>query len=647
MATRNGYPHMVLDDYVHKVRQIHRERQARLSQIATPRQAEVYQQEVREAIRKAFSPRPTKTPLNAQVTGVLELAGHRIEKVTFESRPGCVVTANLYVPHHLAEPAPCVLGTCGHSEEGKACDLYQGFCQRLAHAGFVVLIYDPLNQGERDQYHALSDREAVRGCCSAHNMMGKQLELLGEFFGMWRAWDGIRALDYLLSRPEVDPTRVGLTGNSGGGTMTTWLWAIEERFTMAAPSCFLTTFLHNLENELPADAEQCPPGVLGGGVELADFVVAAAPKPVMLLGQHYDYFDRRGLHQAYQDVKRLYEALGAEDGCVELFIGPQGHGYSEHNQKAMVEFFCRHAGVPAVQVDGTELLEEERLYATAEGNVIAAGAAPVFQWIAERARELEAERGPLDAERLKTDLSRLLTLAGERPLAHYRIPRPIRTEEEVFARYAVETEGDIRAILWKRLAQPEFAYTLDVEPEIHLYLPHVSSEADLMTDSLALSLKASPPLYALDVRGLGESLPEEQRSGFFQPYGMDYMFHAYGLLLGQSYLGRRVYDVLCTMDLLAHEGAASIHLYGRGQGAVVAVLAALFHERVASVTLKNGPRSFIEWTQTPLVAWPAVSFVRGMLEVCDLPDCIRVLGDRVRVIEPWGPDMQPLPSIVP
>ena len=637
---------MVLDDQVAKVRQIHRERKARLNQMATRDQAVGYQERVQEAIHRAFSPRPPKTPLHPRVTGEVERPVYRIEKVTFESRPGCLVTANLYVPHGLQEPAPCVLGACGHSEPGKACDLYQGFCQRLAHAGFVVLIYDPLSQGERDQYYGLDEREALGWGTRAHNMMGKQLELIGEFFGMWRAWDGVRALDYLLSRPEVDPKRVGLTGNSGGGTMTTWLWAIEDRFTMAAPSCFVTTFLHNLENELPGDSEQCPPGVLRAGVEMADFLISAAPKPVLLLGQAYDYFDRRGLQDAYEDVKRFYGILGAPEENVSLFIGPQGHGYSVHNQGAMVEFFARHANVPPVQVSETETLDEETLFATLEGQVMAAGATPIYKLIASRAQELEAQRALLDAATLKAELGRLLALPAARPLAYYRNLRQVRKDDRVFARTALETEGGIRAILWKRLADPARPHSLDVESVVHLFLPHVSSETDLMEDSLATSFEASSPLYALDVRGLGESTPEESRPGFFQPYGMDYMFHAYGLMLEQSYLGRRVYDVLCAMDLLVHEGAESVQLYGRGQGALLALFAALFHERVASVTLKNGPRSFVEWTQTPLVTWPAANFLRGVLEICDLSGCLRVLCDRlgaerVHVIEPWGPDMKP------
>ena len=707
MMIRNGYPHMVLDAYVQQVRQIRAERAARLGQISTRAQAAAYQAEVREAIARAFAPRPPKTPLNARVTGVVERPAYRIEKLVFESRPGCLVTANMYIPRGRdnraptgdgrdnraptgdgrddraptgdgrddrapTKAAPCVLGTCGHSEEGKAAELYQGFCQRLAQAGFVVLIYDPFSQGERDEYYGLPERDTLGWGTRAHNMMGKQLELIGEFFGAWRAWDGIRALDYLLSRPEVDPTRVGLTGNSGGGTMTTWLWAIEDRFTMAAPGCFVTTFMRNLENELPADSEQCPPGVLGAGLEMADFYIASAPKPVILLGQAYDFFDRRGLQEAHGDLERFYALLGAPPENLGLRIGLQGHGYSDDNQRAMVEFFCRHAGMPLVQVDKTEPLDPRALFATPQGQSVAAGGRPIYTLIAERAIEMDAQRVRPDEATLKAGpsgralrrwLAELLALPAERPVPYYRVLRPVRVssaqggEPELLARYALETEGHVRAFLWKRCAsleggQPAHPFTLDVEEEVHLFLPHVASQVDLAEDPLAISLGASA--YALDVRGLGQSLPEEERAegpdrGFFQPYGMDYMFHAYGLMLGQSYLGRRVYDVLCAMDLLSDEGsrcaATAIHLYGRGQGALLALFAALYHERVARVTLKNGPTSMFEWTQTPRVAWPAANFVRGMLALCDLPDCVRVLrerlgGENVRIVEPWGPTME-------
>jgi dienelactone hydrolase len=636
----NGYQHMVLDYYVSKVRDIHHKRSERLRNIRTKRQALQYQEEVQKAINRAFSPRPRRTPLNPQIVDVIQKTDYRIEKLTFESRPGCLVTANLYVPHNIDNKAPGVIGTCGHSDEGKACNLYQEFSQRLAISGFVVLIYDPFNQGERDQYSRLSERDSVKGCCAAHNMMGKQLELLDQFFGMWRAWDGIRALDYLLTRPEVDPSHIGVTGNSGGGTMSSWLWGSEERFTMAAPGCFVTMFLNNLENELPQDNEQYPPGLIGSGFEMIDLMIARAPKPILLLGQKYDYFDRRGLKAGYEELKRFYKILGAPEENVKLFIGPQGHGYSVHNQEAMVDFFCHHTGQKVVKVSETDVLDQAEIYATPKGDVVSAGAIPIYEMIAEEADRLTEKRKPLDTETLKKQLSKLLNLSARREIPHYRILRPMRIKGDTIARYAVETEDNIRAIMKKCMKSPH-SYTLDVEESIHLYLPHVSSEDDIAEDSLAASIKESHPLYALDARGLGESMPEE-KGGFFQSYGMDYMMHGFGILLRESYLGRRVHDVLSAMDLLVNEGAREIHLYGRGQGSLLALFAGLLHDSVVSVTLKNYPKSYSAWCHTPLVDWPSANFLRGALKNFDLPDCMKVLGDKLNLMEPWGADMKPL-----
>ena len=278
-------------------------------------------------------------------------------------------------PRESTTRPPCVLGACGHSADGKAAPVYQAFCQRLALTGFVVLIYDPANQGERDQYALLTDRAATASCTSAHNMMGKQLELFGDSFGSWRVWDGIRALDYMLSRPEVDSSRVGLTGNSGGGTMTTWLWPLDDRLTMAAPSCFVTTFLHNLENELPADSEQYPVGALAAGLDMADFMIARAPEPALVLGQRYCFFDRRGHQEACDDLQRFYSLVGAPDGNLGCFRGDYPHGFFPDNQEAMVRFFARHAGLALRQPDLPPAEAEIALFATAPdlGNVVRDG----------------------------------------------------------------------------------------------------------------------------------------------------------------------------------------------------------------------------------------------------------------------------------
>jgi cephalosporin-C deacetylase-like acetyl esterase len=657
--TSHTQPLMVVDHYIEQLREVRRERKARLNAIRTPRQAMAYQERVREAIARAFSPRPPKTPLNARVTGANEIDVCRIENILFESRPGCYVTANLYIPHGASEKkrCPAVLADCGHSEIGKQADVYQAFPQRLAAAGFITLLIEPFNQGERDQYLHLpeSQRKGLSGhCCAAHNMMGKQLELTGEYFGMWRAWDGIRGLDYLLTRPEVDSRHVGVTGNSGGGTMTTWDWAIEPRLTMAAPSCFVTSFLSNLENELPADCEQYPPGVIGAGLEMADFMIARAPRPAILLGQVYDFFDRRGLREAHEEIKRFYRMLKAPARNHELFIGPVGHGYSPHNQDAMVKFFCRHAGLPLRRLAAEKIVDlKEKLVVTPKGNVVAAGSTPIFEQIATIARKQDAERrsaGMLSAPALAKSVRSLLkieafagTPAGARKAPHYRVLRPNSFANYRAARYAIETEGTIRAYIQKPM--PTGGLTLDVEEEVTLYLPHISSELELNDRKLAGGLIGTCALYALDVRGLGESLAGPQ-SGFFDAYGYDYMCHGHGLLFCKSYFGRRVFDVLRTIDLLASCGAKKIDVIGRGQGALLAAFAGVLAPQIVDrVTLRNAPQSFLEWATAPVVSWPAANFPRGVLKAFDIPDLIRVLGRRVRVIEPWDAKMQPVRSL--
>jgi len=641
---RNGYQHMVLDHMVQRVRRIQQERGERLRAVRTVRAARAYQADCLKAIGRAFSPRPRRCALKTTVTGVLQREGYRIEKTLYQSRPGFHVTSNVYVPESVSGPCPAVVGACGHSMDGKACDAYHTFCQKLVRQGFIVLIYEPCNQGERDQYALLDERSCVASCCPAHNMMGKQLELVGEYYGMWRAWDGIRAVDLLLSRPDVDPTRLGVTGNSGGGTMTEWLWACDDRFTMAAPSCFVTTFMCNLENELPADCEQYPPGVIGAGLEMADLMIARAPKPALLLGQTYDFFDRRGLHEAFGDLSRVYDVLGHSQN-IELFIGPNTHGYSVHNQDAMVRFFCKHAGLgePRPTTDPDTLTPDD-LQVTESGQVVKEGSTPIYELIDRRAVQLCEKRPALEGEALKRRLASLLGLPTRGAVPHYRVVRAVGIGGRTHARYAVETEGPIRAILKKRLVTAGYSHSLDVEPVVHLYLPHISSEEDLASDPFAVTVNPEGAMYAVDVRGLGESLPEAHGSaGFFQPYGMDYMMHGHGILLGESYLGRRVHDLLSVMDLLRANGAKRIHLYGRGQGALIALFGGILHDVVGNLTLSGAPLAYRDWTTAPLVTWPSANFPRGVLKWLDLPDCYRALSDRLVLLDPWDVDMTPLP----
>ncbi|HXK45106.1 MAG TPA: prolyl oligopeptidase family serine peptidase, partial [bacterium] len=570
----------------------------------------------------AFSPLPEKTPLNPRITGIEKRKKYRIEKIIFESRPECFVTANLYIPEHFSAPFPAVIGTCGHSATGKAEPRYQEFCQRLVQNGFLVFIYDPFNQGERDQYITLPKNSILRrSCCAAHNMMGKQLQLIGEFFGSWRLWDGIRALDYVLTRHETEKNFIGITGNSGGGTMTTWLWGNEPRFTAAAPSCFITPFRYNIENEMPQDIEQCPPGILGHNIDIADFFISRAPEPLILLGQKYDYFDIRGFKEICDQVKKIYKIFDAEDNF-SFFIGSNPHGYYPDAQKNMVSFFCKIAGKKDINSEPEINIEKsETLFATEKGNVVHAGSKPVYVIIGKKAEDIERTRPQLPEDKLKEKIRKLLKIPEIKETPHYRVLRPQVIKKSVIARYAVESEQEIWVILKKKADRPDFIYNLQIEDEINLCLPHISSE-----DEILKKRKFLPGMveYFVDVRGLGESMPEEKKN-FFRPYGYDFMMDMCYAMFGETYFGKRIFDVLSVIKLLEEKGCKTINLYGNHQGALIGLFVAFLSVPVKKVYLKNLPESFCSLCKKLSTELPSANFPKGIMKITDIPEILNYL----------------------
>lgn len=625
------HPRMVNDAHIAEVREILAERTRRLQAVRTRTDALAYQRQVRQTIRRAFGPLPVRTPLAARVTSSETLPHCRLEKVVFASRPGYLVSANCWLPL-TPGPHPAVLFDCGHNRGGKAAPKYQACCQRLAAAGFATLIIDPIDQGERLQF---GERGPV--LCDAHNNAGKKLELCGEFFGLWRAWDGMRGLDWLLARPDVDASRVGMTGNSGGGTMTTWMAALEPRLTMSAPGCFVTSLLHNLENELPADSEQYPPGILAAGLDHADFLIAAAPRPCLLLGQHLDFFDRRGLVQAQAELARVHRLLGGRPDACQLHIDGETHGLSPANQRAVTAFFARHAGLPRPRQLAEDAISDlgERTHA-AGGSVLAAGSRPIHALIADRAAALRTARRPVrGATAVAGVLRRVLHVPRTTGVPHHRCLPPQRN----LGRYAVDTDPGIRAFLFEHGIGRQ---SLEVTGQAALLLPHRAAVPELAEAWVAKQAGALP-LWGMDPRGLGESQPNAADDPrFWGVYAEDYMAHGHELMLGRSLLGRRVHDAGRVIDLLRSEGCRRLTLLGHGQGSLVAVIAGLLAGPVVQrVVLRGAPASWHDLACAPLGGWPAANHPFGILRQLDLPDLYRALGRRLQVVEWWGADMQP------
>jgi dienelactone hydrolase len=271
---------------------------------------EAYRERVRAHFLKAIGGLPQeKTPLHPRITGVLEQPGFRIEKLLFESVPDYFVSAACYVPDGLAEPAPAVLFFSGHAAEGKAHDAYQRVCRDLARNGFIVLAIDPIGQGERLQYWR-DGKPWLDTCTIEHTHAGLPFFLQGASIARHFAWDGIRAFDYLASRTDVDATRIGATGNSGGGTQTCYLMLCEPRLAAAAPCTFPTTLDALFKSGNVQDMEQIVPGCFVHGPDHDDFLTALAPRPVMAGAVAYDQFPIEGSYEAVNRARKVYELYG-------------------------------------------------------------------------------------------------------------------------------------------------------------------------------------------------------------------------------------------------------------------------------------------------------------------------------------------------
>ncbi len=631
----NRFPRMVQEHFVRKLRLHDEMHRARIFGLKNQPQAEAYVHEVREKISLSFGRWPTKTPLNPRVVRVIKRGGYRIENIIFESRPGFLVTANLYLPDKIEKPIPGVVGTCGHSTNGKAAEPYQAFAQGLARLGYGCLIYDPIGQGERLQYLHDDLKPKLRAGTREHINAGNQQLLIGEFFGSWRAWDGIRALDYLLTRPEIDPKHVGVTGNSGGGTMSNWLAGLDERWTMAAPSCFVTTFRRNLENELPADSEQCPPKVLALGLDHCDFLAAMAPKPVVILAKERDYFDARGAEDAFNRLKHLYSLYGKEEN-VRLFIGPSYHGFSQENREAMYQLFDQATGIKETRTEPEIRIEpDEELWCTPKGQVGGIGSRTIFSVTAGLSKRYAELRRSLRGQPLKNELQRLLNLPDAHGTPEYRILRPTggrKYPTKYHASYVLETEPTAQAIVTRLSMERWYSRPPQGGKKAVLYVSHRSADAEMRENEWVrdrIKVAGETPFFAMDARGIGDSMPNTcGRSSFDSPYGNDFFYASHALMLDQPYVGQRTHDVLRVIDWLASFGHTEIELIANEWGTIPATFAAVLSKSVTKVALNKPLASYSEIAESEMYDWPVAMFLPGALLTLDLPDCYAELRKR-------------------
>ena len=641
----NGYydvSNQLIDDLRRRAEtHFHRQEteKAKLTSIAA---FEEHRKRVRDHFMRAIGGLPEeRTPLNVQCTGTLDRGKFTIEKLIYESLPEFYVTAALYLPKGIITPQPAVVFVHGHSDLGKSYPVYQAVCIDLAANGFIVLAVDPPGQGERFQYfNPQKSERIIGGCTTEHTYAGLQFTLGGASIGRHFIWDVMRGVDYLETRPEVDPTRIGLTGNSGGGTQSCLLMMSEPRFAASVPCTFVMTLESYMKTGQAQDSEQIVPGCFVNGPDHDDYITAMAPKPVLVGAAAYDYFPVEGAIEAVDRAKKIYALYGAEDQ-VDIAIAPTRHEYSPSLREACVNWYKQHfrSEAPDFITDQPETLPDETLWATPNGQVLNLypNSRTVFDLNRERlevspvpqlAMKRDTDQGACDVNQMRLVVTEILGIPANRNQKIY--PRIIaenvvddyRTEEIFFF-----SEPNI-VVTGVFIHPPEGTA---IEQTDLILFENGTNDNPTKREWLQKRLAAGRQLFIFDPRGIGGVQTRAFNRGG-HPHGREFKLGSDAMMLGISTMGLRVFDVLRGYDYLrTRADVDQIGLYGIGKSAFYAYFAGALEDGFVSLEFEDLLYSYRNLTNTryynqeryslEVMAW-------GILRHFDLVDLVPCFGQR-------------------
>ncbi|RAP75974.1 alpha/beta hydrolase family protein [Paenibacillus montanisoli] len=597
-------------------------RKSALKQVNDKASAMAYRQQVRDAFRASVGPLPEEAGGSAFVTGTLDRGIYLIDKVCIETVAGLLATGSFYYPKQRSGPLPALLLFCGHANEGKAYGSYVSFCVEAVMNGFCVLTFDPIGQGERRVPQAGGSGDgAWMDPVAAHCFLDQKLSLLGEHLGAHMMRDNIAALSYLLSRPEVDATRIGVTGNSGGGTMSAYMGAYDDRIQAVAPCCYITELRSLLYRIMAQDAEQCLPGFMQRGLDHSDLVTAAAPKPYLIGAAMFDFFPIDGLRDAFIEAKKLYRLLEAEE-LLELYVSMKGHGFWHDMREQVLRFFCRTFQVayqPDKAIDYERLPTETELLCMGLGEASSEFAADgtMQQIIREHLQSLPSKLEPGEVrERLKEMLQ--LPLDSDLRLS------PLAVDEN--GGIAFESEEGMR------ISGSLHRFTTDRgTARICLAVGGMSEKG------LEQAREAGyDAVFTIHPRGSGPAAMEKECTfGMFEPENAS----GYNArMLGRSLQGMRVADALAAISGLKQLRGfekAEITLYGEEEHALTALYAAVLTGGIHRLRVAGLLESFRAFAEAKGHRYESGIIVPGLLCAFDIPDLVQVLQPGNVFVESW------------
>ncbi|MBK5291147.1 MAG: acetylxylan esterase [Acidobacteriia bacterium] len=602
-----------------------------LDRLTTPAAIAARQRWVRETFWKLVGGEPVRTPLHVKTVGSFRRDGYVVEKITYESQPEIVIPANLYIPAGTGR-FPGVLFQMGHSLNGKAAEAYQKCCQGLARLGYVVLAFDPMGQGERTYYPKPGGTlTRLSSADEEHTLPGRQMLLAGKTATLLQTWDAIRSLDVLAAHPSVDPARLASTGNSGGGTLTMMLAAVDGRLACAAVSCGNTENFACRDFIAPGSVDDAEQNFIGAGplgFDRWDTLYPMAPKPVAFLCSARDFFGTYSANylssgrEEFARLERIYATLGHTDR-LRWVESPLPHNLSEPMRIEIYQWFERWLKNSGRRIEKEPPVApemEEVLWCGKTGNVVRDFSSRTPRQTIPAPARAAADWAKLTGA-VKPANARLVVLAETRfgNIAVQGVE--VQTEDkEVFVpawfyhpagarRALVVLEPGGRAARWQ---------------EGNLY------------HQLALRGLA---VCAMDARGIGDLTPEIARgpANYARSHASEDTWAWASLMLGRPLIGQRITDILAMCAALRAKGL-TVELAAAGRLIPPAVLAAVIDPAITRVVITGAVPSFREIAAAEEYDQPMAHWIPNVLEFSDLPEAARSLGGRLQAAARWDAD---------
>jgi dienelactone hydrolase len=605
-------------------------------------QREAYREQLKEML--GLQPMPLKTELKAVVTSRWERDDFAVENVHFQSRPGLYVTANLYLPKNVRQPAPAILYLSGHGpvisngvSYGNKVS-YQHHGAWFARNGYICLVLDSLQLGEILGLHHGTYREGM-WWWNARGYTPAGVE----------AWNCIRALDYLETRPEVDRNRFGATGRSGGGAYSWWIAALDDRIQAAAPVAGITDLQDHVVNGCVEGHCDCMFTVNTYRWDYPQVAALVAPRPLLLVNTDADsIFPLGGVQRTHAHLRRIYSLHEAADK-LGLVIAPGPHKDTQDLQIPVFRWFNRHLknADPVIEMAAVKLLkpEELKVFATLPKDAIntnihdsfvpAAPTPAMPKAATDWARQRDGWLAALKSKSFATWTSEPPPLTLEKKFSATR-------DGMKFEAFDFDSDPEVRlrliCIAPATLARPDVvsleamdeADWNDLKSAWAHYVPEmfgggagdglkVPSDPDnrVFRETLQKMNEGKTAFAFLAPRGIGLTEPTADSRRRIQ-------IRRRYMLLGETLDSVRVWDIrrgcLAVRKLHGMLDSTRVFLEGSRAMAVNAVYASLFEPAIAKLVLHSPPRSHREGPD-----------YLNVLRVLDVPQAVAMAAERHEV----------------